>query len=173
MRFWFRGGGKRRLFKQTGLIGTHQAIGLPLELYSAEHANGLSFFVVPCRFQDPLGNDSFRRILASPDSDGNPNSPPVADLTYTQALILLGIPEEGRDEFIAEHDVESMTKLLGASAEHAKGCHFFVVPRRFQDPSRNDKFRRIVCLIHLSQYSGTSSAEVIYFREIAPVFRFS
>jgi len=35
----------------------------------------------------------------------------VTNLTYTQALILLGIPEEERDEFIAEHDVESMTKL--------------------------------------------------------------
>jgi len=55
--------------------------------------------------------DDFRRILASPDSDGNPNSSLVTNLTYTQALILLGIPEEERDEFIAEHDVESMTKL--------------------------------------------------------------
>ena len=32
-------------------------------------------------------------------------------MTYTQALTLLGIPEEERNEFIAEHDVESMTKL--------------------------------------------------------------
>ncbi|WP_242947563.1 DUF3102 domain-containing protein [Desulfosporosinus lacus] len=32
-------------------------------------------------------------------------------MTYTQAPILLGIPEEERDEFIAEDDVESMTKL--------------------------------------------------------------
>jgi len=51
------------------------------------------------------------KLLASPDSDGNPNSSLVTNLTYTQALILLGIPEEERDEFIAEHDVESMTKL--------------------------------------------------------------
>ncbi|MDR3542036.1 MAG: hypothetical protein P4L69_13860 [Desulfosporosinus sp.] len=29
------------------------------------------------------------------------------------------------------------------SAEHANGLSFFVVPRRFQVPSRNDKFRRI------------------------------
>ncbi|HWQ41354.1 MAG TPA: DUF3102 domain-containing protein [Desulfosporosinus sp.] len=49
--------------------------------------------------------------MASPDSDGNPNSSLVTNLTYTQALILLGIPEEDRDEFIAEHDIESMTKL--------------------------------------------------------------
>jgi len=51
------------------------------------------------------------KLLASPDSDGNPNSPPVANLTYSQALILLGIPEEEREEFIAEHDVESMTRV--------------------------------------------------------------
>ncbi|OLN27461.1 Protein export cytoplasm protein SecA ATPase RNA helicase [Desulfosporosinus metallidurans] len=51
------------------------------------------------------------KLLASPDSDGNPNSSPVTNLTYTQALILLGIPEEEREEFIAEHDVETMTKL--------------------------------------------------------------
>ncbi|SHI13337.1 DUF3102 domain-containing protein [Desulfosporosinus lacus] len=51
------------------------------------------------------------KLLDSSDSDGNPNSSLVTNLTYTQALILLGIPEEERDEFIAEHDVENMTKL--------------------------------------------------------------
>ena len=35
----------------------------------------------------------------------------MTNLTYTQALILLGIPEEEREEFIAEHDVESMTRV--------------------------------------------------------------
>jgi len=35
----------------------------------------------------------------------------VTNLTYIQALILLGIPEEEREEFIAEHDVESMTRV--------------------------------------------------------------
>jgi len=48
--------------------------------------------------------------LASPDRDSNPKSTPVSILTYTQALILLGIPEEEREEFIEKHDVESMTK---------------------------------------------------------------
>jgi len=37
------------------------------------------------------------KLLASPDSDGNPNSSLVTNLTYTQALILLGIPEEERE----------------------------------------------------------------------------
>ncbi|WP_042331134.1 DUF3102 domain-containing protein [Desulfosporosinus orientis] len=35
----------------------------------------------------------------------------MTNLTYTQALLFLGIPEEEREEFIAEHDVESMIKL--------------------------------------------------------------
>ena len=51
------------------------------------------------------------KLLASSDSDGHPNSSLVTNLTYTQALILLGIPEEERNEFIAEHDVESMTRV--------------------------------------------------------------
>jgi len=51
------------------------------------------------------------KLLASPDSDGLSDSSPVTNLTYTQALILLGIPEEEREEFIAEHDVESMTRV--------------------------------------------------------------
>lgn len=51
------------------------------------------------------------KLLASLDSDGNPNSSLMTNLTYTHALILLGVPEEERDEFIAEHDVESMTQL--------------------------------------------------------------
>jgi len=46
------------------------------------------------------------KLLASLDSDGNPNSSPVTNLTYTQVLILLGISEEERNEFIAEHDLE-------------------------------------------------------------------
>ena len=50
------------------------------------------------------------RLLSSFDEDGNPNSAPVRNLTYTQALILLGLPEEERDTFITEHDVESMSK---------------------------------------------------------------
>ena len=49
--------------------------------------------------------------VASPDTDSLSDSSPVTNLTYTQALILLGIPEEEREEFIAEHDVESMTRV--------------------------------------------------------------
>jgi len=48
--------------------------------------------------------------LASRDSNDNSNASPVTHLTYTQAIILLGIPEEEREEFMEKHDVESMTK---------------------------------------------------------------
>ncbi|WP_042333882.1 DUF3102 domain-containing protein [Desulfosporosinus meridiei] len=51
------------------------------------------------------------KLLVSSDSDGHSDSSLVTNLTYTQALILLGIPEEEREEFISEHDVESMTNL--------------------------------------------------------------
>lgn len=49
--------------------------------------------------------------LASLDSNDKSNASPVTHLSYTQAIILLGIPEEEREEFMVKHDVESMTKL--------------------------------------------------------------
>lgn len=42
-------------------------------------------------------------------SDGS-NEKPVSDLTYTQVLLLVGLPEEEREEFIEQNDVGSMTK---------------------------------------------------------------
>ncbi len=38
------------------------------------------------------------------------NPQPVADLGFTQAVILLGIPAEEREKFMACHDVENMSK---------------------------------------------------------------
>jgi DNA repair exonuclease SbcCD ATPase subunit len=38
-----------------------------------------------------------------------PNSQALANLSYTQAIILLGVPEEERAQFIAELDLESMS----------------------------------------------------------------
>ena len=49
------------------------------------------------------------KILASSDSIENSNSQPVANLTYTQALILLGLPEEERNSFITENHVDNMS----------------------------------------------------------------
>jgi len=51
------------------------------------------------------------KLLVSSESDSLSDSSLVTNLTYTQALILLGVPEEEREEFIAEHHVESMTNL--------------------------------------------------------------
>lgn len=45
-----------------------------------------------------------------PDNQGLSNSAPVRNLTYTQALLLLGLPAEEREEFIVQNDVTGMTK---------------------------------------------------------------
>ena len=42
-------------------------------------------------------------------SDSNSDSAPVRNLTYSQAVILLGVPEEGREQFIIDMDIEGMT----------------------------------------------------------------
>jgi Protein of unknown function (DUF3102). len=44
------------------------------------------------------------------DGSDRSKSTPVSILTYTQALLLLGLPEEEREEFIAHNNVGSMTK---------------------------------------------------------------
>lgn len=45
-----------------------------------------------------------------PDGQSSSNSSPVSNLTYTQALLLLGLPAEEREEFLAQNDVAGMTK---------------------------------------------------------------
>jgi len=42
-------------------------------------------------------------------SDSNSDYAPVRNLTYSQAVILLGVPEEGREQFILDMDIEGMT----------------------------------------------------------------
>ena len=49
------------------------------------------------------------KLLASSDSIENLNSQSIANLTYTQALMLLGIPDEERDAFITENHVDNMS----------------------------------------------------------------
>lgn len=44
------------------------------------------------------------------DGSDRSNATLVSHLTYTQALLLLGLPGEEREEFIAQNDVGSMTK---------------------------------------------------------------
>lgn len=43
------------------------------------------------------------------DEQGTSKASPMSHLTYTQALLLLGLPEEEREEFIAQNDVADMT----------------------------------------------------------------
>ena len=43
------------------------------------------------------------------DEPGTSKASPMSHLTYTQALLLLGLPEEEREEFIAQNDVADMT----------------------------------------------------------------
>ncbi|MCG1026396.1 DUF3102 domain-containing protein [Dehalobacter sp.] len=44
-----------------------------------------------------------------PEGPDSSNGTPVSHLTYTQALLLLGLPAEEREEFIAQNDVGGMT----------------------------------------------------------------
>lgn len=47
------------------------------------------------------------KLLASPGD--NPNSQLIGNLTYTQALLLLRLPEEKREEFVVRNKVGNMT----------------------------------------------------------------
>jgi len=49
------------------------------------------------------------KLFAAGDDGGRSNSPVLANVSYYQALLLLGIPEDERERFIVEHDVKNMT----------------------------------------------------------------
>ena len=49
------------------------------------------------------------KLFAAGAEVGRSNSPVLANLTYYQALLLLGIPEDERERFILEHDIKNMT----------------------------------------------------------------
>ena len=58
--------------------------------------------------------------LASP-GEGLPDSNPDSNLSFSQAVILLRIPAEEREEFMACHDVENMSKReLQAAVQEIK-----------------------------------------------------
>ena len=53
--------------------------------------------------------------------EGLPDSNPDSNLSFSQAVILLGIPAEEREEFIACHEVENMSKReLQAAVQEIK-----------------------------------------------------
>jgi len=49
------------------------------------------------------------KLFASTEVGGRLNSSALTNLTYYQALLLLGIPEDEREKFILQHDVKDMT----------------------------------------------------------------
>ncbi|AET70953.1 Protein of unknown function (DUF3102) [Desulfosporosinus orientis DSM 765] len=49
------------------------------------------------------------KLFASSNDDSQSNSSAQTNLTYYQAIILLGIPEDEREKFILQHDVKNMT----------------------------------------------------------------
>jgi len=62
----------------------------------------------------------FGSKLASPGED-LPDSNPDSNLSFSQAVVLLGIPAEEREEFMACHDVENMSKReLQAAVQEKK-----------------------------------------------------
>ncbi|EHQ88500.1 DUF3102 domain-containing protein [Desulfosporosinus youngiae] len=49
------------------------------------------------------------KLFAASDDGDRSNSSALTNLTYFQALLFLGIPEDEREKFILEHDVKNMT----------------------------------------------------------------
>jgi DNA repair exonuclease SbcCD ATPase subunit len=66
--------------------------------YSQSTANNLM------RIYDEYGSDQFALF-----GDHPAKSQALASLSYTQAVALLGVPAEEREEFVQEHDVENMS----------------------------------------------------------------
>ncbi|AFL98587.1 Protein of unknown function (DUF3102) [Desulfitobacterium dehalogenans ATCC 51507] len=52
--------------------------------------------------------EEYGYLLLNP-SEEDPNFQALGNLTYTQAVLLLGLPEEEREEFVAQNDVANMT----------------------------------------------------------------
>ncbi|UWG97979.1 DUF3102 domain-containing protein [Dehalobacter sp. DCM] len=75
------------------------------------------------------------KLQVSSEGQEISDSSPVTNLTYTntQALIILGLPEEERDEFIAENDAGNMSKQQLQQA----------VSMRNQDLADNDDLQKV------------------------------
>jgi hypothetical protein len=88
-----------RLIEAKGML-EHGEWGKWLESsvnYSQRTANNLM------RIAEEYGADQFALFGA------NAKSQALANLSYTQAVALLGVPEEEREQFVEEHDVENMS----------------------------------------------------------------
>jgi len=64
------------------------------------------------------------KLFAASAGEGRSNSPAPANLTYYQALLLLGIPEDEREKFILEHDGSGSQRTeANPSGERAGPSH--------------------------------------------------
>ncbi|MHB8124872.1 MAG: DUF3102 domain-containing protein [Desulfitobacteriaceae bacterium] len=90
-------------------------------------------------------------------SGGNAKSQTFAILSYSQAVIFLGIPENEREEFLAAHDIENMSvrKLQKAVKERDQALQDR--EQTFQDRSRSlhiwTSFRQRTSVIYSSRSS--------------------
>jgi hypothetical protein len=71
----------------------------------------------------------------APSGEGLPDSNPDSNLSFSQAVILLAIPAEERQEFMACHDVENMSKreLQAVVQENKQSEELVPVVRVFQE----------------------------------------
>lgn len=89
----------RRLVEAKSLI-EHGQWGAWLEesvKYSKSTANNLM------RIFDEYGSDQITLL------EDNAKSQALGSLSYTQAVALLGVPEEEREQFVKEHDIDNMS----------------------------------------------------------------
>ncbi len=62
-----------------------------------------------------------QNMMRIADEYGKTDPQALADLTYTQAVLLLGVPSEERDAFVQEHKLEDMTtRELQAAVDELK-----------------------------------------------------
>jgi DNA repair exonuclease SbcCD ATPase subunit len=106
----------RRLTEAKSLI-QHGEWGKWLET-SVEYSQSTATNLM--RIYDEYGSDQFALF-----GDHQAKSQALANLSYTQAVALLGVPAEEREEFIQEHDVENIStrelqQLIKEKAELAE-----------------------------------------------------
>ncbi|AFQ43947.1 DUF3102 domain-containing protein [Desulfosporosinus meridiei] len=82
-----------------------------------------------------------------PDLETDPNWSALSNLTYTNALILLDVPEELRADFIAHNDVENMSsrelkRAVGFTGADGDGEHALSLPKLDQALRKIDELEK-------------------------------
>ncbi|AET68644.1 Protein of unknown function (DUF3102) [Desulfosporosinus orientis DSM 765] len=85
----------------------------------------------------------------SPDLEGDPNWSALSNLTYTNALILLDVPEELRADFIAHNDVGNMSsrelkRAVGVAVADGDGEHSPFLPKLDQALQKIDDLEKVL-----------------------------